>query len=275
MSAPSLLALPFSHWNLTPGILCVSPYLALLYGSAARRAARWPARRTLSFLAGLAVIEVALQSGLDTYDTYLLSAHMLQHLMLIELGPALLLYGRPVHLALRTLPAGRRRGLGRALVRARRFLSPAVCVMLYALIVLGTHVPVVFDAALTHRGLHDLQHGVYVLAGLLIWWPLLGDPRPTQRMGVIGRLIYVTVAMLPMTVIGAYLDRDQSLFYPAYAAPARALGISALTDQQQAGAIMWVAGTALMGVVGVMSAVAGMVQAERRQRARELHGVTP
>ncbi len=49
--------------------------------------------------------------------------------------------------------------------------------------------------------------------------------------------------MLPMTLIGAYLYRDATVLYRPYASAARALGISAIGDQQQAGAIMWVLGS--------------------------------
>ena len=68
-------------------------------------------------------------------------------------------------------------------------------------------------------------------------------------------------------MIGAYLNRHATLVYPAYGPPARALGISALDDQAQAGAIMWVAGNSIMVAVGLWAAVAAMVAEERRQLA--------
>ncbi|HWF51761.1 MAG TPA: cytochrome c oxidase assembly protein, partial [Solirubrobacteraceae bacterium] len=102
------------------------------------------------------------------------------------------------------------------------------------------------------------------------WWPVLdGDPVPAHRLGGLGRLVYVLAAMLPMTVVGAYLDRHSSLVYPLYAAPAHALGISALADQAQAGAIMWVVGGTVMVAVGLWAAMTALVEEERRQRARE------
>ena len=72
-----------------------------------------------------------------------------------------------------------------------------------------------------------------------------------------------------MALLGAYLTRHASLVYPAYAAPARALGISAVVDQAQAGAIMWVAGSSVMVAVGLWASIATLVAEERRQQARE------
>jgi cytochrome c oxidase assembly factor CtaG len=103
-----------------------------------------------------------------------------------------------------------------------------------------------------------------------LWWPLLdGDPVPAHRLGGLGRIVYMLAAMPAMALVGAYLNRHPSLVYPAYGPPARALGISAVVDQQQAGAIMWVAGSAIMTAVGLWSALSALVAEERRQQARE------
>lgn len=221
-------------------------------------------RRALMLIAGVVVIRIALD-----VDDEVLTGHMIQHLLLIEVAPALLLLGRPFPLILHSLPPRPRRSFGRGLVVARRHVSAPGCLALYMAVVLGTHVPAVFDACARHENLHVLQHGAYLLAGLAMWWPLLGDVAPSRRLGTIGHLAYITVAMLPMALIGAYLNRDQTLFYPAYAGP------GALLDQQRAGAIMWVGGTVLMASVGLAGVVAGMLAAERRQRARERYEVSP
>ncbi len=79
--------------------------------------------------------------------------------------------------------------------------------------------PGFYDATLRHPLLHDLEHLLYLAAGVLMWWPILdGDPLPHARLNGLGRLIYVIVAMLPMTLIGAYLNRATSLVYSGYAA---------------------------------------------------------
>ena len=221
--------------------------------------------RRLALLAGLATIVIAVVAINDGR----LSGHMVQHLLLIDVAPPLLLIGRPLHLLLRALPPRSRRSFGRGLVAVGRRAYPAACLAVFTLIVLGCHVPVVFDATARSAPLHALQHGAFILAGLVVWWPLLGAPKPRGQLGPVTQLLYLTVAMLPMTALGAYLDRDTTLFYTVYAGP------GAVFDQQQAGAIMWVASTATMGLAGAAAVLASMIAAERRQRVRDLRGVTP
>ena len=273
MKDPSLLELLTSHWRLDWGLSVQAVLVACLYVMGARRTRqRWPWRRTASFIAGIGTILVALESGLDTFDDRLLSVHMVQHLLLLTVAPLLLLGGRPALLALRALPSRERRILARALIRARGFTGPLWCLGVFTAVVLATHVPAFYDATLRYPPLHDAEHLAYLIAGSLMWWPLLdGDPAPSHRLNGLGRLVYLLVAMSPMVVIGAFLNRHLTLVYPAYGPPAHALGVSAIVDQQQAGAIMWVAGTSIMVAVGLWAAIAAMVAEERRLEAHEAH----
>ncbi len=261
----SSLTLIGSHWQLAPAVDAQALLYAALYVFAVRRARRWPAWRTASFLAGIGCVVVALQSGLDTYDDRLLSAHMVQHLLLLDLAPLLLLGGGPVALALRTLPRPWRRRLARGLSRARVFTGPLVCLAIYYVVVLGTHVPVVFDATLRHPLLHACEHALFLLCGVLMWWPVHdGDPVASRRLGGLQRFVYVLVAMLPMDAIGAWLNRAPTVVYSSYAHT-----VGAVTDQQQAGAIMWVGASTLMIAVGLWASISAMLAAERGQRARD------
>ncbi len=276
MSAPSLPSLLVTHWELSASIVAPAAGAAIMYGLASRRG-RWPARSTASFLTGIGAIVIALQSGIDGYDAQLLSDHMVQHLLLLVVAPPLLLGGRPVLLAMRALPARRRRGFARSLDRARRFTGPVPSLGLFAAVILLSHLPSFYDATLRHPVLHVTEHALYLLVGLLVWSPLLdGDPAPRHRLSGLGKLVYLIAAMMPMALIGAYLNRHATLAYPPYGPPARTLGISALDDQAQAGAIMWVAGGVVMTAVGLWAAVAAMAAEERRQVAREARaGASP
>jgi putative membrane protein len=271
VSAPSLPSLLVSHWAFSASVVIPAAGSATLYLLGVRRTVgRWPARRTAAFLAGIGALIFALQSGIDGYDDRMLSDHMVQHLLLLLVAPPLLLGGRPVVLALRSLPSGRRRTLALALDRTRRFTGPVQSLALFTAVILLTHLPSFYDATLSHPALHDAEHAAYLAVGLLMWSPLLdGDPAPRHRLNGLGKLVYANLAMLPMGLIGAYLNRHPTLVYPAYGPPARALGISALTDQAQAGAIMWVLGASIMAAVGLGAAVAALVAEERRQVARE------
>lgn len=274
MSAPSLTSLLFSHWQ-PDGSLSVEAAAAVcvyLWGTRRVRG-RWPLRRTVSFLAGIACVLIALESGIDAYDDELLSVHMVQHLILLLLAPLLLLGGRPMILALRALPLDGRRRLVRSLARLRRLAGPWHGLAVYFGVIGVTHLAWFYDATLTHPLLHDAEHGLYLISGALLLWPILdGDPLPSQRLGGLGKLIYVLASMLPMAVIGAYLNRHTTVVYAPYRLASQALGVSAVRDQAEAGAIMWVVGNTTMVVIGLWATMATLLGEERRLRARELRG---
>jgi putative copper resistance protein D len=270
MSAPTLPSLLVSHWDLSVSIAAPAVALAALYVVGVRRVGGWPLRRTLSFLAGVVCLMVALQSGVDSYGDLLLSVHMVQHMVLLLVAPPLLLGGKPWVLALSALAPANRLRAARTLAMTRPYTAPIPSLVLFTAVVVLTHLRWFYDAALAHAWLHDTEHVLYLAAGLLMWSPIVdGDPAPRRRLGGLGRLVYLIVAMLPMALVGAYLNRHGALVYPAYGPPARALGVSALGDQATAGAIMWVVGDSIMVAVGLWSAVAAMVAEERRQVARE------
>ena len=256
---------------------------AVVYLAAARRVAGgWPRRRTALVPRRVACVLVALQSGIDAYDDRLLSVHMVQHMLILLVAPLLLLGGRPVVLALRALPPAQRAGPARILARTRPFTAPEPALAAFAGVVVLTHLPAFYDAALRHAGLHYGEHMLYLLAGLALWSPLVdGDPAPRHRLSGLGRLVYLIVAMLPMALVGAYLNRHASLVYPAYGPPARSLSISAVDDQAQAGAIMWVVGDTIMAAVGLWAAIGrdagrgappGRARGARRSRGRARRG---
>lgn len=262
-----------SSWHPAWPLLLEVLACALLYAFGAARTHGWPPRRTIAFLAGLGVLAAALCSGLDTYDERLLSAHMTQHLLLLLVAPLLLLGGRPGALALRALPPRSRAGFATALRRGEWVAHPAVCLAVFYLVVVVTQLPGVFDAAARHPGLHALEHGLYLLAGLLYLWPLVGASGTHRRLGGLASFVYVIAAMPACALVGAYLNRAASVVYPLYRAPAHALGVSALTDQAQAGAIMWVGAHAFLIGLALWLLMARLGAEERRQRLREARGV--
>jgi putative membrane protein len=276
VSAPGLPSLLVTNWQLSAGPSAAAAAVALGYMLGVIRIRRaWPIRRTLSFLAGIACVLVTLESGIGAYDDRLLAVHMTQHMLLALIAPLLLLGGRPVILALRAMPARRRPVLIAALARLRRVTGSAWCVAAFSATLIATHVPSFYDAALRDPLLHQLEHALYLLAGLLLWWPILdGDPVPGNRLGGLGRLGYIVVAMAPMALVGAYLNRNPTLVYAPYGASTRALGVAPLTDQAQAGAIMWVGGDLIMVAVGLCAALSALVAEDRRQQQRDRRAAT-
>jgi putative membrane protein len=281
VSAPSLQSLLVSDWRLAPDVDALAAAALSAYVVSARRVrGRWPWRRTASFAAGLACIVTATQSGLGRFDDRLLSAHMAQHMLLLVLSPPLLLGGRPLLLALRSCSPPRARRLLSRLRRLDLLTHPLCCLSLFAVILSAAHLPGFYDATLNAPALHDAEHAAFLLAGVLLWWPLVGgDPLRTRRLSAIAQLAYLFAGTVPMALIGAYLDRAPTEVYGAYSATARALGASPLADQATAGAIMWVLGTVAMAAVGLWSTLGVLVEEERRLAARErrsaLEGMAP
>jgi putative membrane protein len=265
-----------SAWSLDPALTTALVLAGVLYLCGALRAGArrtWPVWRALSFLAGLAVLALALVSGIDAYSERLLSVHMVQHLLLSLLAPALLLYGAPVRLALGAGSPALRRALARLLASrlVRLLAQPAVGLALFALVQLGTHLTGVFELALEDPWLHELEHGAYFASGVLLLAPLIAaDPLP-HAPAPLARFAWMMGAMTAMAVPGALLTFEASPRYHSYAAPARALGRSALSDQHVAGAIMWVGSGVAMFALALAVAMAAMLAEERRQRRRELH----
>jgi putative copper resistance protein D len=277
MSAPSLTSLLFSHWKPDRSLSLEAAATVGFYLWGTRRVrGRWPVPRTVSFLGGITCVLIALESGIEAYDDELLSVHMVQHLILLLLAPLLLLGGRPMILALRTLPSGGRRRLVRILARVRLIAGPWQGLALYFAVAGITHLAWFYDATLTHPLLHDAEHGLYLISGALLLWPILdGDPLPSQRLGGLGKLIYVLASMVPMAVIGAYLNRHTTVVYAPYSSATRALGVLAVRDQADAGAIMWVVGNTTMVAIGLWATMATLLGEERRLRAREPRGADP
>jgi putative membrane protein len=274
--APSLPSLLVSHWQPSGVPDVAAAAAATLYvGCTAGIHARWPLRRTAAFLAGLVCILVATDSGIGAYDDQLPSAHMVQHMLLLLVAPLLLLAGRPVILALRALPAApRRRAFAAVLHRLASVTRPSVCLATFTAVLVVTHLPTFYDATLRHLAVHEVEHALYLMAGVLLWWPLLdADPVPAHRLSGLGRLVYLLATMPAMAIVGAYLNRHPTLVYPPYGPAARAMGISAVVDQQQAGAIMWVAGSAIVIAVGLWVTIGALVAEERRQQAREARAI--
>src|SRR5256885_11172763 len=190
MRAPWDPAMGSSRWGRGLALdLGEAAAVALYLWGARRGRRRWPAPRTLSFLAGVGCVLVALQSGIGRFDDALLSVHMVQHMLLLLVAPLLLLGGKPTLLALRALPAAGRRRLAMLLERLRPLTAPWCCLTAFSIVVLGTHLPWFYDATLREPILHDGEHLAYLLAGLLLWWPILdGDPAVTRRIGGLARL---------------------------------------------------------------------------------------
>jgi putative membrane protein len=261
-------------WQPTIGVLAACGAAASLYTLAVTRRGRpWPARRTLAFMSGLVTVVVSLASGLDVYSDQLASLHMVQHLTLTFVAAPLLAVGAPVTLALGATRGRPRAGLVRVIASApvSVLTRPVSSWLLFVGVIVGWHLSPLYDLALRHPLLHELEHLLLLTTAVLFWTQVVAvDPLP-RRLGPIGRLLYLLAAMPAMSVIGLWLVGSHIVRYTAYVAPTRALGLSPLHDQHIAGVIMW-GGDALLGVITLMIACSALLQEERRAAARDAHG---
>jgi cytochrome c oxidase assembly factor CtaG len=238
------------NWRIdgpSAGLLVQLAGMATIYLAAAtrgnrrdRRGRHWPMRYTLCFLAGLVAAAIDLCSGIGTEADYYLSAHMLEHMILWVIVAPLLAAGAPVRLAFFSLSRlGRRRLLRIVQSRAISVLtSPVGSVSLFSAVILFTHVPAVYELALTNEVLHETEHGLYLLTALLVWGPVIGaDPLP-HRPGSRVHFACMFACMLPMMLIALWLTTASVPLYGHYVVGSMSM---ALHDQRLAALIMWAA----------------------------------
>lgn len=238
-----------SAWEASPPVLAGAALALVLFVQAFVRLRRrgrtdhagWT--RPALFCAGLALAVLALVSPLDAIgEEYLLSGHMLQHVLIADAAPALMLVALRGPLTFFLLPKPALRVLapvGPIRAALRFFLRPSVCFALWCLVILGWHVPAAYDFALENRIAHDLEHASFVLVGMLAWIQLV-DPAHHARLRAPGRILFAVGLLLAGHVIVDWLFFDSSAAYEVYAAQdERLLGLSPLGDQQLAAVVMF------------------------------------
>jgi len=241
-----------SAWSFDPvptvGVLVAGAIYAVAWRSLPTRNGRGrrvaPVSRAWCFAGGLLALLVAVNGPPDVYAESSFSMHMVQHVLLQLVAAPLLLLGGPVSLLLRAdlrwLPR-------RALVRILRsrvvaaVTHPVVAFAAFAVVLVVTHLTPLYELALRHEPVHQVEHLAYLVTALLFWWPAIGvDPAP-HRIGHLYRLLYLMVSMPVTAFLGLAIADAGRVLYSSYAQPTP-WGASGLADQQAAGTLMWVAG---------------------------------
>ena len=237
-----------------------------------RRPAAAPWTRIPLFVAGVLVVVVGLVSPLDAIaEEYLQSAHMLQHVLVADLGVALALLAVRGPLSFFVIPRdllaplARRAGLR---VTVSFLLRPVVAVSLWLAVLVAWHVPVLYEAALEQPLVHRLEHLSFLVGGLLVW-TLIIDPSGHGRLSVNGRIGLAIVLFWAGQLLAYVFVFGFDPYYDVYAdQPERLLGLSPLTDQKLAGVVMMVEQALTLGLALVL-----LVRLARRSRGAR--GVTP
>ncbi len=242
-------------WNWDPLILlglvlqagaylaCVGPLRARFPGSAPVSAAR-----VQTFLLGSLVLLIALCSPIETLgDGYLLSAHMVQHLLITLIAPPLLLLGTPRWLfrPLLRLPL--------ALPIGRFLTNPLFTFLCFNLVFAVWHTPAYYEATLRSAPVHAFEHVLFITTATLTWWPVFSPMDELPRIAEPAQCLYLFLESLPPTILGALITFAGWILYPTYGRAPRVWGISPQLDQQIAGLIMWVPGALVF--LGVLTIV--------------------
>lgn len=242
-------AVPFAHlsasWETPPAVLLGAALAVVLFGQAfvrlrRRRPEHAPWNRGVLFGGGLALLVLPLVSPIDHVGgEELLSAHMLQHVLIGDAAAALLVVAVRGPLVVFLLPPWLLRPLAssrplRALLSL--LLRPLVSLGLWAVAFLGWHLPAAYEYAAAHPLVHDLEHLSFLAAGALAWTQLV-DPGRHGRLRRPQR-VFFALAMLALAqpLVDVLLFSTGSV-YERYTG---AHGLSALTDQRLAGAVMMV-----------------------------------
>jgi cytochrome c oxidase assembly factor CtaG len=255
MLPPFSLAEAVTNWQFAPVVTAFTALLAVGYLWGAVRVRRrhprrpWPLHRTIPFLLGLLVINVATQSGIGTYDDTLFWVHMIQHLMLLMIAPPLLVAGQPVTLLLHASRNPLHTGV-KKLVRSRpvQWLTwPAFVVAAYAATIVGTHLTDFMDWATEYDWVHESEHVLYLVVGYLYFLPLIGREPIKWRVSYPLRLFLLFIAMPVDAFTGVVLGSYQT--DPFTPLDPRSWGPTAVNDLHEGGAVMWIGGAAIMFVV--------------------------
>jgi putative membrane protein len=197
------------------------------------------------FTSGVLVLYVGAGSPLhDLSEKYLLSAHMVQHMLFTLVAPPLLLLGTPGWMLRPLIRNAHVRRLAFMVTRA----FPAF--LIFNLVILFTHLPPVVDLSLRNHGFHFFLHVVLVASAVLMWWPIFSPLPELPRLSPFPQLIYLFVQSLLPSVIASFLTLGSTVIYQFYAeAPVRYWGLSASNDQIIAGLIMKLAGGSVIWLV--------------------------
>lgn len=255
-----------SYWPFEPVVLIGVDVAAVLYvvGGIGRPRSHRPDSgpwRAIAFWLGLLSILLALQSPIEILARQLFWMHMVQHLLLMVVAAPLLALAAPWTRLWRALPLGVRRSVARPL-----FLHPRLAALRWiyrqvarpgVIWVLSTanlwlwHLPPLYDLTLRNHLVHHLEHGLFLGLGLAFWAHVFDQHPFHAPLGTLARASYVFFAMVQSWGLAATLSFATGPFYAYAQLPSRPGGISALTDQQLGGGMMWVPGAITYSIVFV------------------------
>ena len=222
-------------------------------------------RRLAAYWGGLITLAIALMSPIDPLGGQLFFMHMIQHMITIMVSAPLLWLGEPFPFLLWGLPVSVRPWVGGlfaqgTLIRTglQALTQPAFVWLSFVAVYGGWHDPLLYNQALLHSWVHDIQHLTFFATAMLFWWLVIDAGPHIQRTPLWGRLVMV-VGVIPVNMaVGIVIATATEILYPYYATVPRIWGITALTDQATAGVIMWTSGSEMLVLAIIWLMARGM-----------------
>jgi putative membrane protein len=249
----------------------IAPLLSLtaigVYLWAVRRyRSLYPARefetwRVAAFAFGVGLLGAALSSPVDAMAERSFAAHMAQHVALMLIAPPFVLLGAPLLLAV-AVPS---RDAARVVAGVVNYpalhvlFAPAVGWLLFVGVLWGAHFSPLYESALEHPWVHVLEHVLFLTAAFLFWLPVVQAGYVPRPVAFPARVLYLVLMFPQGAFLGLAIYGSRHVLYPHYAS---LLGSAAMADQQNGGAIMWIAGGFIM-FVAFMLVIASWAAAER------------
>ncbi|MFT3828929.1 MAG: cytochrome c oxidase assembly protein [Opitutaceae bacterium] len=236
------------HWHNEPylvgGLILLGWLYALATGPLRHRLGgplAFSTRRASAFYGSLLIFYLAVGSPLDQIgERFLLSAHMLQHLLLVYPAAALFLLGVPSWLF------ERRGKCGMWLPPPKAVTSPLVCALVFVLTVTVWHAPALYERALQDKVVHVWEHLTFFGAALFFWWPLLSPLPSRPPISPPAQILYLLGVIIGMTPLFAFIVFSPEVIYATYEfAPRIVPSFDATADQLLAGVGMKLAGMAV------------------------------
>ena len=210
------------------------------------------------FILGLFLIWLATASPLSSLDHESLTAHMVQHLLLMTFAAPSILLGKPVKTLIYGMPHRLVQVMGRLFQSAgvhhvlRALAHPAICWLGAATTLVAWHIPAVFVLGLRSQMWHGIEQVSFLASGLLFWWPVVQPWRSASKWPESSLLVYLFLATLPCDILSGFLVFCERVVYPVYFSSSQPFGLSALEDQQCAGALMWTCVTVVYLIAGAI-----------------------
>ena len=200
---------------------------------------------TGGFILGLFLIWLATASPLSSLDHESLTAHMVQHLLLMTFAAPSILLGRPVKTLIYGMPHRLVQVMGQSFQSTGLYqlwsalTHPVICWLGAASTLVAWHIPTVFMLGMRSGVWHGIEQASFLTSGLLFWWPVVQPWRTASKWQESSLLVYLFLATLPCDILSGFLVFCERVVYPVYFSSSQPFGLSALEDQQCAGALMW------------------------------------